>query len=618
MRIIYYGILLILNVSISVAQVTEEWVQRYNGTANGIDEAIAIAADNTGNVYITGRSQGSNSGFDYVTIKYDTDGNEEWVQRYGGTGDDEAIAIALDNQGNVLVTGYATIGSTFDYATIKYNSDGIELWVQTYNGPGNSLDQASSVAVDDQGNVYVTGVSVDNNSGRDYATVKYNTDGAEQWVSRYNGPGNFDDLASSISVDQAGNVYVTGSSIGASNDNDYATIKYSTNGVEQWVKRYNNITGGTDQATAIKVDNFQNIYVTGNSQGSGTNFDYSTIKYDTNGNVLWTSRYNYQLLNGDDWAYSLALDNSGNVYVTGISTGFSMGDYLTVKYNSDGIEQWNQRYNGPNNRFDQANSIAVDNLGYVYVTGYSYVGVESEYATLKYNADGILQWSQRYIGPGNGADAASSIAIDGSWNVYVTGRSQGSGTGRDYATIKYSQEVVGTTLTMNSPAGSQILEVASTNGFSIGDNIIINPGGATEETNTITGFGSILLQTPLQFDHISGEQVVTIISTAVEEIFEPVAREYFLHQNYPNPFNPSTKIKFTIPSVIASGTKQSQFVSLKVYDVLGNEVSTLVNEEKSAGTYEATFDASGLTSGIYFYKLQAGNFTESKKMILLK
>ena len=94
--------------------------------------------------------------------------------------------------------------------------------------------------------------------------------------------------------------------------------------------------------------------------------------------------------------------------------------------------------------------------------------------------------------------------------------------------------------------------------------------------------------------------------------------EFSLEQNYPNPFNPSTSIRYTISSVIASATKQSQLVTLKVYDVIGNEVATLVNEEKPAGSYEVKFNAVGLSSGIYFYKLQAGNFIESKKMLLLK
>jgi hypothetical protein len=106
-----------------------------------------------------------------------------------------------------------------------------------------------------------------------------------------------------------------------------------------------------------------------------------------------------------------------------------------------------------------------------------------------------------------------------------------------------------------------------------------------------------------------------VVSVANEET---IPNTFSLEQNYPNPFNPSTKIRFTIPSVIASETKQSQFVSLKVYDVLGNEVATLVNEDKQAGSYEVDFNSAGLSSGIYFYKLQAGSFIETKKMILLR
>ncbi|HEY6436512.1 MAG TPA: T9SS type A sorting domain-containing protein, partial [Ignavibacteriaceae bacterium] len=108
-------------------------------------------------------------------------------------------------------------------------------------------------------------------------------------------------------------------------------------------------------------------------------------------------------------------------------------------------------------------------------------------------------------------------------------------------------------------------------------------------------------------------------------------KKFALYQNYPNPFNPLTKIKYTIPVVIVPSEeqgKQSRFVTLKVYDVLGNEVATLVNEEKSAGTYELEFSTKGgyvsagtgtdLSSGIYFYKLQAGDFIETKKMIVIK
>ncbi len=98
-----------------------------------------------------------------------------------------------------------------------------------------------------------------------------------------------------------------------------------------------------------------------------------------------------------------------------------------------------------------------------------------------------------------------------------------------------------------------------------------------------------------------------------------VETEFYLHQNYPNPFNPTTTIEYTIPrSVILSGAKNLIAVQLKVYDVIGKEVATLVNEEKSVGSYKVEFDGSGLTSGIYFYQLDAGNLSQAKKLLLLK
>ena len=116
--------------------------------------------------------------------------------------DDEATAIAVDGSGNVYVTGgsYGS-GTYYDYATIKYNSSGDTMWVRRYNGPGNSYDEATAIAVDSSGNVYVTGWSYSLGTGYDYATIKYNSSGDTMWVRRYNGPGNSDDEATAIAVE---------------------------------------------------------------------------------------------------------------------------------------------------------------------------------------------------------------------------------------------------------------------------------------------------------------------------------------------------------------------------------------------------------------------------------
>jgi len=417
--------------------VQEAWVARYNGSANASDGALATAVDGSGNVYVTGWSAGSGTGFDYATVKCNSAGQEQWVARYNGPGnsDDYAQAITIDSSGNVYVTGFSVgSGTGFDYATIKYNSTGEQQWVARYNGPGNDIDEAIAIAVDSSGNVYVSGDST--GAGMpfdfDYATIKYDSVGQEQWVARYD-TGGIDDVAA-IAVDGSGNVYVAGlSSFG------YATIKYNPSGQQQWASRYQGSGNDTDGATAIALDHSGNAYVTGFSVGSGGDYDYATIKYNSMGQEQWVARYNGP---GNDWdlAEHIAVDSSGNVYVTGNSVGTTYPDYdyATIKYNSAGQMQWVARYNGPSNGEDDISGLAIDHSGNIYVTGSSDgANTLPDYATIKYNSAGIEQWVARYDGPASSYDIPRAIAVDGSGNVYVTGNSFGLGSDYDYATIKY-------------------------------------------------------------------------------------------------------------------------------------------------------------------------------------
>jgi uncharacterized delta-60 repeat protein len=416
----------------------QQWVARYNGPGNGYDRATALAVDAAGNVYVTGYSY-SGVYSDYATIKYNAAGIQQWMARYNGpgNGNDQATALEMDAAGNVYVTGSSYSGSSDDYATIKYNTAGVQQWVVRYNGPGNSSDVATTLGVDVTGNVYVTGYSAGSYTSDDYATIKYNASGAQQWVARYDGPVNYDDRATALGVDVTGNVYVTGYSTEFGNT-DYATVKYNASGAQQWVARYNGPGNSSDGATALVVDAAGNVYVTGSSF-SGTSHDYATIKYNTAGNRQWLARYN-ELGNSIDTATALAVDATGNIYVTGSSYSDKSAGYATIKYNATGVQQWGVRYHGPENGSDYlATDLAVDAMGNVYVTGYSYPDSFSVYATIKYNAAGIQQWVVRYNGPGNSYDRAAALTVDAAGNVYVTGSSYSGASGDgDYATIKYN------------------------------------------------------------------------------------------------------------------------------------------------------------------------------------
>jgi hypothetical protein len=423
------------------------WVRRYNGPSDSVDYATAIAVDGSGNIYVTGRSAGSGTGYDCATIKYYPNGDIAWVRRYNGPGNsgDGANAIAVDGSDNVYVAGnsYGS-GPGGDYVTIKYYSNGDTCWVRRYNGTGNNDDNAYAIAVDGSGNVYVTGWSYGSGPYYDYATLKYYSNGDMAWVRRYVNPGNSGHGAYAIAVDDSGNVYVTGESRGTGTDRDYATIKYHPNGDTAWVRRYNGPGNAGDLAFAIAVDNSGNGYVTGTSTGIGSGPDYATIKYYPNGDTAWLRRYNGPG-NGYDQGLAIAVDHSGNVYVTGNSPGSGTDyDYATIKYHSNGDTAWVRRYNGPGNSYDVAYAIAVDGSGNVYVTGFSSgSGTDYDYATIKYYPNGDTGWVRRYNGPGNSSDETHSIAVDGSGNVYVTGGSAGNGTVHDYATVKYFQVLRG-------------------------------------------------------------------------------------------------------------------------------------------------------------------------------
>jgi hypothetical protein len=233
---------------------------------------------------------------------------------------DVALAAATDANGNVFFTGYSYLGGGgIDYATIKYSGAGVPLWTNYCNGPGDGTDGASAMALDTNGNVFVTGTSGGSGSLADYATIKYSNAGLPLWTNRFNGPVNSDDQANAIAVDTDGNVFVTGyqSTIGSGGNFDYATIKYSNAGVPLWTNRYNGLVTGTDVANAVAVDTNGDVFVTGYS-GNGFSTDYATIKYSGAGVPFWTNRYNGPQ-NNTDQATAITVDTSGKVIVTGFS-----------------------------------------------------------------------------------------------------------------------------------------------------------------------------------------------------------------------------------------------------------------------------------------------------------
>jgi hypothetical protein len=439
-----FGIIfLIISPASSQVEAKLEWDAYYAAPGYSNDVGYSIAVDNDGNVYVSGRSQGYGSGFDYLTLKYDPDGNQLWEARYNGigNGDDQAYALTLGTTA-VYVTGKSYgADSGFDYLTIKYDLDGNKLWENRYNGTGNGDDEACDLVLDLAGNVYVIGKSTGSGSDFDYLIIKYDSNGTELWETRYNGVGNGDDEALALTVDNAGYTYATGKSIGIGTDFDFATIKIDPNGNLLWANRYNGVLDNIDIAKAIAVDLSGNVFVAGSARivddGWGRN-DYAILKYDANGNQLWL-RYNHEGAN-DDLA-DMVIDQEGNVYVTGTMWhALSQKDYVTFKYDTNGNMLWRAPYGGPGGD-DIAVAIGLDGDRNVIVSGFSHDAwpLYRKYDTIKYDNNGNQLWKTRYTGITQSIIQDMAVGSDGF--VYVTGYGaiNDGMYYQDYLTIKYGE-----------------------------------------------------------------------------------------------------------------------------------------------------------------------------------
>jgi DNA-binding beta-propeller fold protein YncE len=435
---------------------------------------VAVSPDGS-KVFVTGTRYGvstvprtSGSGNDYATLAYNAaTGATLWSAVYNGPGNfiDIATAIAVSPDGTkVFVTGRSSgVTSRFDYATMAYSAaTGALLWMVRYNGPGNFDDEAFAIAVSPDGTkVFVTGMSWASRAvptnGEDYWTIAYRAGtGAVVWNQRYSGPDKsgvvgHGDWASALGVSPDGSkVFITGRGYGSGTASDYETVAYNAaTGAVVWIMRYDDPQKLQDMATAIAVSpDGTKVFVTGQSEEDvGSSFivyDYMTLAYNaTTGKTVWGARYSNQ--RGDSPAAIRASRDGTRVFVTGTSHGQVVDpvgqDYATVAYHaSSGIVAWTKRYDGASQP-DVASALAISpDSTTVFVTGASTAATGNDYTTIAYSAaTGGVLWVRRYNGPGNSADYGNALAVGpGGNSLYVTGTSYGSATsGYDYATVAY-------------------------------------------------------------------------------------------------------------------------------------------------------------------------------------
>ena len=362
------------------------WTATHNGSANSTDAFYAVAIDNENNIYAAGISHEATSSWDIVTNKYNADGVLQWSKLKNGSSniEENATDIAVDPFGNIYTAGYIDqIGEGQDYCVIKYDTDGNELWMQTWGGPVGGSDVVYEMAIDFEGNVLLNGrMGSGGDSLDDFATIKYNPEGVLQWVKTYHQI--YGETGFTIDVDGEGNVYAGGWAADGLSMGESLIIKYDPDGNTLWEQRYNNGLGGVSEAWVLRT--YEDVvYMAGASiDWDLTGQDFMVLKYDADGNLLWDIAYDNGL-NIADYLTSMTIDNAGNIVTTGLISDFTSGDILTVKFNPDGEVLWAMTYNGEADNYDEAWGVTTDNDGNVFVTGFDInEGVYSDFVVIKY------------------------------------------------------------------------------------------------------------------------------------------------------------------------------------------------------------------------------------------
>ncbi len=410
------------------AQVHQAWIARHTLSPIGTNQAVAMSLDNDGNILIGGHGTSTNGDFDYVALKYAPSGSLLWNARYAGAGDDQVRSMKVDGEGNTVLTGTSV--------TVKYGTNGAEKWTAPYGGRG--------VAVDPSGDVYVTGFDETN-----YATVKLHRDaGTNLWLRTDKVlPGQRGgDVSHVIAVNSESNVFVSGKAVCYSDPRfiylNRRTLSYNTDGGLRW-------EAGPDvfDGCALFSVNMRALAVTSSGEAIEAGELSEAIfirKLSTGGQVLWNvSLYSQPIRLGI--LKSASTDKNGFIYLAGEAVariGIPRPVYFAIaKLHPSGTNMWLGSYrNGPGPGIQIAHAVVVDDAGNVYGTGQSPgTNTAGDYTTIKYSPAGQELWVQRYDGPAHGEDVATAIAVAPDGSVYVTGWSTTSSNLIEITTIKYVQ-----------------------------------------------------------------------------------------------------------------------------------------------------------------------------------
>ncbi len=622
---------------LTLAQETVEtvWTAEYE-LVNPLLSAypVDMAATDSGGVLVLGALKDDEWRSDVLLLKYDASGNLLWSTTYDspGHGDDDPVGLVVDSLGNAFVVA-TTEGSDelTNILLLKFNGLGELLWAQQFDGPAHKDDDATALALYPDGGVVVTGSSMVSGFYPDLVVLRYTAEGCLRWSAYLDGSGHQTDEGEDVVVDAEGNVLVAGTAWAGGNGNDIVVAKFSPEGAQVWCTVYDSPEHRDDVAVGGALFRSGGLVVTGVMGGSDDEGDVLTLCVDADGVLKWVQRYHSQ--NGhQDQPVDVAVDSAGNALVAG-TAGSALydvnGDYVTLKYDSSGAQQWVETYDLSGD-WDHAAGLAVDSVGSAYVTGSATdANGRTVIATVKYAPNGLLAWETTYVPQGEAS--AAKIAVGKNGSVFVTGSVSENKMRTKIVTIKYRQsgtlvpvELVGLDVHPNANGVVLTWETKSERqnyGFevqrqrnargewtSVG---FVRGFGTTEQTRRYSFVdrsvpGSGLYRYRLKQVDVDGSWS---LSQAVS-VFVSLPNSTSLLVAYPNPFNAETVLRYEV--------RTRAPVRLTIFDAYGRKVARLVDAVHDPGKYRAVWRAEDLASGVYFARLQTPTQSRVTKLILLR
>ncbi len=512
---------------------------------------------------------------------------------FGGSNTDISYSVQQTGDGGYIVAGYSLsfgVGSR-DVLLIRTDVNGNTLWTKTYGG--SNTDYALTVRQTTDGGFIIGAHSESFGAGsHDVYLIKSDPSGEIIWSKVYGG-GSADGAYSIQQTKDGGYIISAHTSSFGAGQHDIYLIKTDGNGDTLWTKTYGGSGGDFLRSVHQTSDSGYILVAETLSFGVGQ-YDIYLVKTDERGNILWAKTYGG---GSSDYGYSVTQTTDGGYIVAGYTKSFGAGmsDVLLVKTDANGDISWAKTYGGSSS--DYGYSVTQTSDGGYIVAGYteSY-GLAGDVYLVKTDSDGNHQWSRTF--GGSGKDLSWSVQQSADGGFIITGYTTSFGSGnQDVYLIKTDELGISgcNESTVGTITGDAAIIVNSTQ-------TLIASGAFIDSAATITT-GSVTV------DSILCSNFPTNMNRSSDEHNPHIGRTV-LFKNYPNPFNTRTTIYYSLP--------KSGRVQFSIYDLTGYEVARLIDGEQSAGYRQVTWDASNVSSGIYFYRLQAGDFVQTHKMLLLK